>query len=64
MRKAAFRVFRSDGFDDLQVEPTAKAAAEFASSLGPDNLFGVTHILDGHIHMITVWFWESATANR
>ena len=64
MRKVAFRVFRSEGFGDLQLEPTATAVAEFASSLGPDNLVGITHILDGHIHVVTVWFWDSAATNR
>ena len=56
--RVAFRVFRSQGFGDTQVEPTAGAAAEFASTLGPERLIGVTHVLDGHIHIVTVWYWQ------
>ena len=57
----SFRAFRSTGFSDLQVEPTAKEAAEFASTVGRENLIGITHILDGHIHVVTVWYWEPQT---
>jgi hypothetical protein len=53
-------VFRSQGFGDLQVEPTATDVAEFASSLRPDQLITITHILDGNIHIMTVWYWEDA----
>jgi hypothetical protein len=56
--RVAFRVFRSEGFSDTQIEPTAARAAEFASSLGPDRLINVSHVLDGHIHIVTVWYWE------
>lgn len=58
--QVAFRVFRSKGFSDTQVESTAKEAAEFASSLGPEKLVNVSHVLDGHIHILTVWYWEDA----
>jgi hypothetical protein len=56
--RVAFQVFRSEGFSDTQLEPTATAAAAFASTLKPERLIGVTHVLDGHIHIVTVWFWE------
>jgi len=56
--RVTFRVFRSQGFSDTQVESTAKEAAEFASSLGPDQLVNISHVLDGHIHIITVWYWQ------
>ena len=55
----AFRVFRSTGFADLQLDPTAAAAAEFASSLGPERLISISHALDVHVHLVTVWYWES-----
>jgi len=55
----AFRVFRSDGFSDLQIEPTANAAAEFAGSLGRENIISISHVMDGHIHIVTVWYWEN-----
>jgi len=54
-----FRVFRSQGFTDLQIEQTAMAASEFASSLERDHLINISHALDGHIHIITVWYWET-----
>ena len=54
----AFRVFRSEGFSDTQVEPTAVAASEFASSLEPNRLITISHVMDVHIHIITVWYWE------
>jgi hypothetical protein len=54
--QVAFKVFRSQGFSDLQVESTAERAAEFASTLPPDQVIGITHVLDGHIHIITVWY--------
>jgi hypothetical protein len=56
--KVAFQVFRSQGFSDTQVEPTAEKAAEFASTLRPDQLVSISHVMDGHIHIITVWFWQ------
>ena len=54
--KVAIKVFRSQGFSDLQVEPPAERAAEFASTLRPDQVLGITHVMDGHIHNITVWY--------
>jgi hypothetical protein len=57
--KTTFRVFRSEGFSDLQLEPTATAASEFASSLGPERLISISHALDVHIHIVTVWYWEA-----
>jgi hypothetical protein len=48
VKKVAFRVFRSQGFGDLQIEPTATDVAEFASSLRADQLVNITHSLDGH----------------
>lgn len=56
--KVAFRVFRSEGFADLLLEPTAAAASEFASSLDPKRLISISHALDVHVHIVTVWFWE------
>ena len=58
--KVKFRVFRSQGFADTQVETTATFAAEFADTLVPDRIIGITQILDGHIHIITVWYWDIA----
>jgi hypothetical protein len=54
----SFRVFRSHGFSDVQIEPTAQAAAEFASSLGRERVISISHTLDAHIHIVTVWYWE------
>lgn len=54
--RVAFRVFRSGGFSDTQVEPTAKEAVEFASSLPRKQLVNISHVLDGHIHVVTVWY--------
>ena len=54
----AFQVFRSQGFSDTQIEPTAQAAAEFASTLRPEQLINISHVLDGHIHIVTVWYWR------
>ncbi|MBA3484651.1 MAG: hypothetical protein H0T51_22835 [Pirellulales bacterium] len=54
--KVAFRVFRSEGFSDLQLEPTAAAASEFASSLDPKRLINISHALDVHVHIVTVWY--------
>jgi hypothetical protein len=56
----AYRVFRSKGFSDTQVESTATEAAAFASSLDCEQVVNVSHVLDGHIHIITVWYWESS----
>ena len=54
----AFRVFRSEGFADTQIESTAEEAARFASTIGKGHVVGVSHVMDGHIHIITVWFWQ------
>jgi hypothetical protein len=56
--KLAFRVFRSEGFSDLQVEDTAAKAAEFAGTIGREKLVSISHAIDGHIHIVTVWFWS------
>jgi len=56
----AFKVFRGEGFSDTQVETTAQKAAEFAGSLRQEQLVSVSHVLDGHIHIVTVWYWEAA----
>jgi len=61
--KVSFRTFRSSGFTDLQPEPTAQEAAAFASSLDRESLIGFTHVMDGHIHVITVWFRESGDSS-
>jgi len=53
-----FKIFRSQGFSDTQVEPTAEKAAAFATTLRPDQLVSVSHVLDGHIHIVTVWYWQ------
>jgi len=58
--KVSFRVFRSQGFSDTQLEPTASAASEFATSLEPERLISISHTLDAHIHIVTVWYWEAA----
>jgi hypothetical protein len=58
--KVSFRVFRSQGFSDTQLEPTASAASEFATSLEPERLISISHTLDAHIHIVTVWYWETA----
>ena len=58
-----FRVFRSEGFSDTQVEPTAQKAADFAGSLRREQLINITHVLDGHIHIITVWYWSDPEAS-
>jgi hypothetical protein len=58
--KLSFQVFRSEGFADLQFEATAKKAAAFASSIGRENVVSISHVLDGHIHVVTVWFWTTA----
>ena len=61
--QVAFQVFRSQGFSDTQIEPTAKQAAEFASSLRREQLVNISQVMDGHIHIITVWYWpDAATA--
>jgi hypothetical protein len=60
MNNVAFRVFRSEGFSDLDIEPTAKQAAKFASSLQAEQLISISHVIDGHIHIITVWHWENS----
>lgn len=54
--RVAFRVFRSEGFSDTQVEPTAQKASEFASSLRQDQFLTISQVMDGHIHIITVWY--------
>jgi hypothetical protein len=59
--RVAFRVFRSKGFSDTQVEPTAQEASEFASSLAAEMLVNFSHVMDGHIHIVTVWYWEDET---
>lgn len=56
--KLVFRVFRSQGFADTQIEPTAESAAQFASTIGKDKVASVSHVMDGHIHIITVWYWQ------
>jgi len=56
--RVAFQVFRSQGFSDTQVEPTAQKAAEFASSLRREQLVNISQVMDGHIHIITVWYWQ------
>jgi hypothetical protein len=58
--KVAFQVFRSQGFSELQVEQTAEKVARFASGLRPDQIITISQILDGHIHLITVWYWEES----
>lgn len=62
--KVTFRVFRSEGFSDLQLESTATAAAEFASSVEASRLINISHVLDGHIHIVTVWFWDTAGSHQ
>jgi hypothetical protein len=57
----AYRIFRSQGFSDTQVEPTAMKAAEFASSLTREELVNISHVMDGHIHIITVWYRQPAS---
>ena len=57
--KLTFRVFRSQGFSDTQVEPTAELAAAFASKVGRDNLVSMTHAFAGIVHIVTVWYWAS-----
>ena len=56
--KLAFRVFRSDGFSDTQVEATAQKAVDFASTLRKKQVVNISHVLDGHIHIVTVWYWQ------
>ena len=56
--KLMFRVFRSEGFADLQIEPTAEKAAEFASSIGKERVVSLSQIMDGHVHAIVVWYWS------
>lgn len=56
--KLTFRVFRSQGFSDTQIESTAERAAEFASTIGKENVASVSHVMDAHIHIITVWYWQ------
>ena len=58
--KLSFQVFRSEGFSDLQFETTAAKAAEFATSIGREKVVSVSHVLDGHIHLVTVWFWTAS----
>ena len=53
---------RSGGFSDLQVEQTAANAAEYASTLPPERVISLSHALDGHIHIVTVWYWETPEA--
>jgi len=52
--KLNFRIFRSGGFIDTEVEPTAQLAAIFASEIGPAKLVNVSHVMDGHMHIVTV----------
>ena len=56
--KLQFRMFRSEGFLDTQGDLVAAQAAEFATAIGPAKLFNVSHAMDGHIHIITVWYWN------
>ena len=59
--KVGFRVFRSDDFPETQtqVEPTARRVAEFAGSLEPGRLVSVSHVVDGRVHIFTVWYWKA-----
>ena len=56
--KLAFRVFRSEGFSDTQVKTTAERAAEFASTIDKEKIVSISHVMDGHIHIVTVWYWQ------
>ena len=54
-----FRMFRSEGFAEHLAEKTAEQATEFASTLRPEQLVNVTHVLYGHVHLVTVWYWRN-----
>lgn len=56
MRKVVkFRVFRGI-FKTWQ--KFFEEAAEFASTLDPEDLIGISHSCDKHDAVVTVWYWE------
>lgn len=56
--QARFKIFKSG------VTPWVKifqAAADFASTLGPERLIGISHSCDQHVGVVTVWYWALAS---
>jgi hypothetical protein len=53
--KAKFKIFRSP-FSSW--EKLFQPAADFATSIGKENLIGISHSSDGGDGVVTVWYWE------
>ena len=52
--KVKFEVFRSS-FKSW--ESLFQQAADFANSIGPDNLISISHSEDQNEGVVTVWYW-------